>query len=829
MHEVVSRGITGSLALLFVALLTLASCAAPPAPELEAQANVPNAFEDAAIVNVPSPTALAFTPDGRLLITSQTGQLWVYQNGALRATPALDLSARVCSNSTRGLLGIAVDPGFASNGYLYLYYTLDKDAAKRCPRSLSSQVINRVSRFSMSGSGNSVSLSSERVLVDNIPNPFGGHNAGDLHVGKDGFLYFTTGDGGCDYRGDSGCAGENDAARDNNVLLGKVVRVTRSGGIPASNPYQGTNSAHCNVSGRISAGLHCRETYASGLRNPFRMAFDPNASGTRFLINDVGQNLWEEINEGRAGADYGWNVREGRCARGSASDCGSPSGLTNPVFSYQHGSSGLFAGCSSVTGGAFVPNGLWPGMNGAYLFSDYVCGKIFKLTQTSSGYSASVFADELGNSSAVHLTFGPYAGTQALYYTSYAEGGQVRRIAYTGATNRAPTASISATPTSGSAPLSVSFDASSSRDPEGGALSYAWAFGDGSTGSGSRVTHSYTDRGDYTATLAVRDPEGAEGVATVRISVGNTPPTPRVTSPATGALFGVGDTITLRGEASDAEDGALAGSRLSWRVLQHHDDHTHPYAGPVTGSSLSIEMPEPEDLAATTTSYLEVYLTATDSGGLSRTVRQDVHPRVVAVSFGTEPSGLRLTVNGDSFVAPRTLTSWVGYSLNARAENQTTPTGQPATFASWSDGGAAAHTIVTPSAGGSYTARFSANAQSVTSFTLINAVTNTPIPGYNPIPEGATLNLARLPTRRLNIRANTVPNRVGSVRFVLGGSARTDSRAPYALRGDDNGNYTRWTPAVGSYTLRARPYTRASAQGVAGSAKTLRFRVTDSR
>lgn len=691
-----------------VLLLVLSACRAPdsaPLPTSPPDAlAVPSQFEDVRLASVANPTALAFAPDGRLFITTQPGQVRVFENGSLRSSPLLNLRSRLCTNGERGLLGIAVDPAFSSNGFIYLYYTLDKAGTGGCERGKNSRAVNRVSRFTVSG--DAAALSSERVLIDNIPAPFGNHNSGDLQFGKDGLLYITVGDAGCDPKGDSGCAGQNDAARDRHTLLGKVLRITRSGGVPESNPFRGSNSVRCNM-GSAAAGKVCQETFAWGLRNPFRFAFDPNSSGTRFFINDVGQAAREEINLGRAGADYGWNLREGGCKNGGTDCGGTPSGLTGPVFEYAHGSRGLFAGCTSITGGAFVPNGVWPtSFDGSYLFSDYVCGKIFKLTPSGGGYSASVFADGLGNSSAVHLRFGPHGGSQALFYTTYAGGGQVRRIAYTGRNNGAPQAAVTATPTAGAAPLKVTFDASESRDPEGGALTYRWRFGDGATGSGRRVTHIYQKRGDYTATLTVRDPQGAEGTATVRISAGNTAPVPRITAPAPSTLFGVGEGITLRGTATDAEDGTLAGSRLSWRVLLRHGDHTHPYLNPTTGREVKVTMPAPEDLAATTTSYLEVYLTATDSRGVSRTVRQDVHPKTVGVTFRTEPSGLKLTVNGQTFTAPRTLTSWVGYRLNVRAEAQTTASGQRATFASWSDGGAAAHTIRTPAAGGRYTARF---------------------------------------------------------------------------------------------------------------------------
>lgn len=127
------------------------------------------------------------------------------------------------------------------------------------------------------------------VLIDNIHSPAGDHNAGDLRFGKDGNLHVGVGvgvgDGGCDYAGNSGCAGANDAARDRHVLLGKILRITPSG----DNPFAGAGTARCNASGSTAAGNSCQDTFAWGLRNPFRIAFDPNAAGTRLHINDVGQ------------------------------------------------------------------------------------------------------------------------------------------------------------------------------------------------------------------------------------------------------------------------------------------------------------------------------------------------------------------------------------------------------------------------------------------------------------------------------------------------------------------------------------------------------------
>src|SRR5215213_1349592 len=251
-------------------------------------AAVPAGFTDSLVATVGSPTALAFTPDGRLLITTKAGALMIYQGGALLATPALTFPASsICTDSERGLLGVAVDPAFAPTRSIYLFYTSKKPGGT---------CVNRVSRFVLPD-GNVINPATELVLVDNMPSPNGNHNAGDLHFGRDGYLYASIGEGGT-----------SSAARLENVLTGKILRITRDGNIPLGNPFQGPGTARCNATGQTTAGNKCWETFGWGLRNPFRIAFDPNAAGTRFFINDVGQNRWEEIDEGTAGADYGWNL-----------------------------------------------------------------------------------------------------------------------------------------------------------------------------------------------------------------------------------------------------------------------------------------------------------------------------------------------------------------------------------------------------------------------------------------------------------------------------------------------------------------------------------------
>jgi glucose/arabinose dehydrogenase len=657
-----------------------------------AVAAVPAGFNDNLVVSVGSPTAIVFTPDGRLLVTTQGGQLRVVTAaGMLLGTPATTVPS-VCATSERGLLGVAVDPAFASNHFVYLYYTTSATGSCR----------NRVSRWVLSDSN---VASGEVVLVDRIHSTAGNHNAGDLNFGPDGYLYVSVGDGGCDYATPSSCAGSNDAARDHHVLLGKILRVDRDGNIPAGNPFTGPGTGRCNVNGGTTPGDWCQETFAWGLRNPYRFAFDPNVAG-RLYINDVGQGLREEIDDGTAGADYGWNVREGTCANPAlgAANCGSapPAGMTNPIFDY-----GRDDGCVSITGGAFVPNAIgWPAEYlGRYLFADYGCGRIFRLDPSGPGFTRVDFATSLGSSSAVHLEFGPFGSTQALYYTTYAGGGQVRRISHT-PQNTAPSAVISASPTSGPAPLVVGFDGGASADPDPGdtIVDYAWTFGDGSpvvNTTTATTSHTYA-AGNYTATLRVTDNRGGvSSPATIAISSGNTPPTATITGPPPGTTFAVGQSVIVTGSGSDAQDPTVA---LSWTVLRRHASHTHPWAAG-TGASITFAYPAPEDASAVDDSWIEVHLTATDSGGLSQTVQRDYLPKKVRLTVASSPAGLGLTVNGSPVTAPFTFTSWQGWVITLDAPNQTNAQGKWR-FVSWSDGGAQAHTVSSPSVDTTYTASF---------------------------------------------------------------------------------------------------------------------------
>lgn len=708
---------------------------------------LPGGFSDTKFAAAPLPTALAFTPDGRMLVTSKSGELYLYDENGDRIPNAASgdpwaLKLSVCGNSERGLLGVAVDPKFgtADNNHIYLYYTNKRAECPDKEPGDPGNPYNRISRFEMNG--NAIDKTSEKVLVDGIPSPNGNHNGGDLHFGKDGKLYVSVGDGACDYAEKTQCQYENDASRDNHVLLGKILRINPDGTIPADNPYAGgRNSARCSPAPGVAAreiarteeGNFCEETFVKGFRNPFRFAVDYDAEGTRLFINDVGGQRWEEVDEAvfgpnntlDSGNDYGWNICEGRHDnpyRGGQESCDSAT-KTAPIHEYNHST-----GCESVTAGTFVPNDSnWPAQyKDDYLYGDFVCGKIFSLSekQDGSGYARDTFIGGLGLRSAVAMTFGPYKDTQALYYATFeGNGGSIRRVAYTEG-NQPPVADVrmakdetgkeqpnygDADPTTPN--FEMNFDASATRDPDDNLpLEYRWDFdGDGnvdSTTGSPTVSHTYTVRDKYTVALTVEDSlGGVSEPARIDVFPGNKPPEPSITQMP--AEFRVGETYTASGTADDSDgDEPLA---LGWEVAQVHDNnHEHPAAEPQTGPNLTFRGQPSEGLYSTDPqqNYLVVRLTATDSEGLSKTVERIVRPDTVQLTFRAEPSNLKIRVGGEQIRGQATVTAWVGDSISVTAPRQQDRYGRVWAFKSWSDGGPATHAITSPEDPKTYTATF---------------------------------------------------------------------------------------------------------------------------
>ena len=275
-------------------------------PSYSAVASLPLGFKRTTVANgINRPTAMAIAPDGRIFVAEQPGRIRVIKGGELLGTPFLDISSKVDPNGERGLLGIAFDPDFSQNHWVYVYYT-----------SKTPDVHNRVSRFT--AYRNVAIPGSEKVLLDIQPlSSATNHNGGAIHFGKDDKLYIAVGDN---------ADGSNAQMLSN--MKGKLLRINNDGSIPSDNPF------YIKTSGKN------RSIWVLGLRNPFTFGIQPRTG--RIHINDVGQDTWEEINHGIKGANYGWPVHEGPS---------SDRRYQSPIFAYRHGT-GNTLGCA-ITGGAF--------------------------------------------------------------------------------------------------------------------------------------------------------------------------------------------------------------------------------------------------------------------------------------------------------------------------------------------------------------------------------------------------------------------------------------------------------------------------------------------
>ena len=369
----------------------LFACALAAQPALAA--TVPSGFTDTLVAaGLSSPTAMQFAPDGRLFVCEQGGKLRVIKNDVLLPAPFATLT--VNSTGERGLLGVAFDPGFASNHFVYVYYTATTPT-----------IHNRISRFT--ANGDVAAAGSELALLDLPTLSATNHNGGALAFGPDGKLYAAVGENAV-----------SSNAQSMTTTLGKILRINGNGTIPADNPFFASTT-----------GIN-RAIWALGLRNPFTFAFNPG--GAELFINDVGQSAWEEINDGIAGANYGWPATEGPTSNPN---------FISPRHAYNHA-----GGECAITGGAFyapLTNQFPADYFRDYFFADY-CGGWIRRLDPAAGNTITPFAS--GISSPVDLKV---ADDGSVVYLARGTGGTtgvVSRIRWTGGSVTAD----SITPASGS-------------------------------------------------------------------------------------------------------------------------------------------------------------------------------------------------------------------------------------------------------------------------------------------------------------------------------------------------------------------------------------------
>jgi glucose/arabinose dehydrogenase/PKD repeat protein len=766
MDRVRRRRITTRLhALLISVLMLLGGAIAAVTTSGSANAATPPGFQETTVISgLTNPTVVRFSPDGRVFVAEKRGVIKVFDSlSDTTPTTFADLNVNVYNFWDRGLLGMALDPNFPTDPYVYVLYTYDHElgspaAAPRwgtsgvysdpCPTPPGPTtdgcvVSGRLSRLQAAGD---TMTGPEQVLIEDWCQQYPSHSIGTVEFDTDGALYASGGDGASFTFTDYGQDGSplNPCGDPPGGVGAVLAPPTAEGGALRSQDLR-TTSDPVSLDGSIirvnpdtgaalpdnpliaSSDPNARRIIAYGMRNPFRFTSRPGTD--ELWIGDVGWNEWEEIN--RVGdpndstvENFGWPCYEGGVGvslpqsgynGANLNICeslyGNPGAVTAPYFAYHHNNRVVPnetcpTGSSSTAGLEFefvAEQNSYPAeYDGQLFFADYSRDCIWVM-DADSPQPGQIRTFVAAAANPVNLENGPGGD---LFYVDF-DGGTIRRITYTSA-NQPPVAVATATPTTGDAPLTVTFDGTGSSDPNpGDTLSYAWDLdGDGAfdDSTATQPTYTYTATGSYTARLRVTDSHGASAIDSVTISVNNPAPTAVIHAPAAGTTWRVGDVINFSGTATDGQEGQLPASALSWQLILQHcpsncHEHTIQTFNGVSGSSFTA--PDHEY-----PSYLELRLTATDSTGLTDTETVRLDPQTVNLTFQTTPGGLNLVVNGVTGNGSFSRTVIVGSTNSISAPVPQTKGKRTYRSVTWSDGGAPTHNIVAPATGTTYTARF---------------------------------------------------------------------------------------------------------------------------
>ncbi|WP_329161629.1 ThuA domain-containing protein [Streptomyces anulatus] len=573
------------------------------------------------------PMSLAVLPDRSVLHTSRGGELRITDSaGNTRISGTLP----VYTHDEEGLQGVGVDPDFAENRAIYLFYAPPMDTpAGDAPETgtpadfAKFEGVNRLSRFVLNEDGTLDTASEKKVLDVATSRGTCCHVGGDIDFDAEGNLYLSTGDDTNPFASDGFTPIDErpdrnpafDARRtsgNTNDLRGKILRikVAEDGSytVPEGNLFApGTDKTR-------------PEIYAMGFRNPFRFSVD-QATGTVY-VGDYGPDAGAaDPKRGPAGkvefakvtkaANFGWPFCVGdnepyvdydfaTKASGAAFDCAAPknesphnTGLVDlpPAqaawIPYDGGSVPEFGtGSESPMGGPVYrydadldsPVKFPEAYDGDFFAGEFGRQWIKRIEQDADGGVQSINDVPWSGTQIMDMAFGPDGALYVLDYGLAWFGGDENSALYrienaTG--GRSPIAEASANKTSGTAPLKVKFSSAGTADGDDDPLTYAWDFGDGGTSTAADPTYTYKKNGTYTATVTAKDPTGRTGSASVHVTVGNTAPTVELVLPEDGQLFEFGDAVPFKVNVSDPEDGTIDCMKVEVKFTLGHDSHGH--------------------------------------------------------------------------------------------------------------------------------------------------------------------------------------------------------------------------------------------------------------
>ncbi len=576
--------------------------------------DLPIGFTQKLIASDLDPTVIAESPDGRIFVAEKNGNIRIIENDTLLEDPFLVIDAD--NFNERGLSGFVFHPDFATNNYFYLYYSV--------PRTR----VNRVSRFT--ANGNYAIPSSELVIFET--EEIGSiHNAGALVFGLDGRLYVSIGD----------------LSNPNNVQSldnssGKIMRFEADGSIPMDNPFVD-----------IAEGQY-KAIYALGFRNSFCMTVD--ALTGEIYAGDVGGEDWEEINQIKKGANYGWNVGEGPVPGDSE-----PGRYQAPLYYYPNE---WGVGCAITGIAVYNPEAkIFPEeYHNEIFFTDYCTGEIRRVSK--SGEIREVFASGIVSPLALMVSkHGSlnYAernadGTGSLADNTSSQDGRIWKVSYTGLDE--PVVTISPRDQTVVPGDTARFEV----DATGKDLRYTWYEGSNIVIENTQelVLPQVTLQDDGRSFhCIIKNELGESRTATATLHVvENSRPSAQIVAPQVGYTYQAGDTIYYKGIISDAEDGFLDQDAYSWNIQFHHELHFHPFLSDIHAEDGFFVVPAIGETSADV--WYRIHLTATDSRGFSSTVHRDIYPDLVEIQIMSDPIGAQVNMDGATYHTPYEIESVKG-------------------------------------------------------------------------------------------------------------------------------------------------------------------------